>query len=92
MDKHFVICDKNDRIVGGLCYKILEDKTVLLNGSVISSPLKARGLGTAMVDDFFTRMASLGVKVIRAHFLLGNYYLKNKFQADKRWGAFVKYL
>jgi long-chain acyl-CoA synthetase len=92
VDKHFVICDKSERIVGGLCYKILEDQTVMLNGSVVNSPLKARGLGSAMVDDFFTRMASIGVKVIKAHFLLGNYYLKNKFQADKKWGAFIKYL
>ncbi len=92
MDRHFVISDKNERIVGGLCYKILEDKTIVLDGSVLNSPLQGRGIGSAMVEDFFTRMASMGVKVIKAHFLLGNYYLKNKFQADKRWGAFVKYL
>jgi long-subunit acyl-CoA synthetase (AMP-forming) len=92
MDRHYVICDKNERIVGGLCFKILEDKTVLLNGGVVNSPLKARGIGSAMVDDFFTRMASFGFKLVKAHFLLGNYYLKNKFQADKKWGAFVKYL
>lgn len=92
MDRHFVICDKNDRIVGGLCYKILEDKTVVLDGSVISSPIQGRGIGSAMVQDFFTRMASIGIKIIKAHFLLGNYYLKNRFQIDKKWGAFVKYL
>jgi predicted GNAT family acetyltransferase len=92
MDKHFIVSDVNDRIVGGLCYKVLEDQTVVLDGSVISSPLQGRGIGSAMVDDFFIRMASIGIKVIKAHFLLGNYYLKNKFQADKKWGAFVKYL
>jgi hypothetical protein len=92
LDRHFVVSDQNDRIIGGLCYKILEDNTVVLDGSVLSSPHQGRGIGSAMVEDFFTRMASIGIKMIKAHFLLGNYYLKNKFHADKKWGAFVKYL
>lgn len=92
MDKHFVVTDENDRVIGGLCYKELEDDVVLLDGSAISSALQGRGIGSAMVEDFFTRMASNGVKVVKAHFLLGNYYLKHNFQVDKKWGALVRYL
>jgi long-chain acyl-CoA synthetase len=92
MDKHFVITDENDRVIGGLCYKELEDNVVLLDGSAITSSLQGRGIGSAMVEDFFTRMASTGVKVVKAHFLLGNYYLKHNFQVDKKWGALVRYL
>ncbi len=92
MDQHFVVTDENDMVIGGLCYKILEDNVVLLDGSAIISSLQGRGIGSAMVEDFFTRMASNGVKVIKAHFLLGNYYLKHNFKVDNRWGALVKYL
>ena len=92
MDKHFVVTDENDRVIGGLCYKELEDDVVLLDGSAITSSLQGRGIGSAMVEDFFTRMASTGVKVVKAHFLLGNYYLKHNFQVDKKWGALVRYL
>ena len=92
MDKHFVVTDENDRVIGGLCYKVLEDNVVLLDGSAIISSLQGRGIGSAMVEDFFTRMASNGVKVIKAHFLLGNYYLKHNFKVDTKWGALVKYL
>ncbi len=92
MDKHFVVTDRNDKVIGGVCYKELEDHVVLLDGSAISASLQGRGLGSAMVKDFFTRMASNGVKVVKAHFLLGNYYLKHNFKADKKWGALVKYL
>lgn len=92
MDRHFVVTDNNDRVIGGLCYKVLEDNVVLLDGSAITSALQGRGIGSAMVEDFFTRMASDGVKVIKAHFLLGNYYLKHNFQVDKKWGALVRYL
>ena len=82
MDKHFVVTDENDRVIGGLCYKVLEDNVVLLDGSAITSSLQGRGLGSAMVEDFFTRMATNGVKVIKAHFLLGNYYLKHNSVVD----------
>ncbi len=92
MDKHFVVTDSNERVIGGLCYKILEDNVVLLDGSAITTSLQGKGIGSAMVEDFFTRMASKGVKIVKAHFLLGNYYLKHNFKVDKKWGALVRYL
>lgn len=92
MDKHFVVTDDNDRVIGGLCYKLLEDKVVLLDGSAITTSLQGKGIGSAMVEDFFTRMASKGIKVVKAHFLFGNYYLKHNFKVDKKWGALVRYL
>jgi len=92
MDKHLVMTDKNNLIIGGLSYKNLENNTVLLDGIVINSALQGKGLGAAMIDDFFTRMSSEGIKVVKAHFLFGNYYLKHNFKVDKNWGALVKFL
>jgi len=91
-DIHFVITDINNKIIGGLCYKVLELNTILLDGLVIASALQGRGLGSAMIEDFFTRMATHGVKVVKAHFLFGNYYLKHNFKVDKKWGALVRYI
>jgi len=91
-DKHYVVTDSNNRVIGGLCYKILEDNIVLLDGSAITSPLQGKGIGSAMIEDFFTRMQSMGVNIIKAHFLFGNYYLKHNFKVDQKWGALVKYL
>ena len=91
-DKHLILIDKYDRVIGGLAYKELEDKIVLLDGLVVTSSLQGRGLGTAMIEDFFCRMQAKGVKIIKAHFLFGNYYLKHNFHVDKKWGALVKYL
>lgn len=92
MDKHMVVIDKQGRVVGGLCYIILENNVVLLDGSAITAALKGRGIGTSMIDTFCNRMASEGVKIIKAHFLLGNFYLKLDFKVDKKWGALVKFL
>jgi len=92
MDKHMVVVDDQGRVIGGLCYIILENHVVLLDGSAVTSPLKGRGIGTAMIDTFSSIMASEGIKYIKAHFLLGNFYLKLDFKVDKKWGALVKFL
>ncbi|MBN1652039.1 MAG: AMP-binding protein [Bacteroidales bacterium] len=92
MDKHMVVIDKQGRVVGGLCYIVLENNVVLLDGSAVTTPLKGRGIGTSMIDTFCNLMASDGVKIIKAHFLLGNFYLKLNFKVDKKWGALVKFL
>lgn len=88
-DLHFVLTDSGEQLIGGLCYKMLEENVVLLDGMVITSPLQGRGLGSKMIDDFFTRMATIGVKVVKAHFLFGNYYLKHNFKVDENWGALI---
>ena len=92
MDKHMVVIDKQGRVVGGLCYIVLENNVVLLDGSAVTTPLKGRGIGSAMIDTFCNLMASEGVNIIKAHFLLGNFYLKLDFKVDKKWGALVKFL
>ncbi len=92
MDKHYLVMDSDSNIIAGLCYKMLENDIVLLDGTVVTSPLHGRGIGSAMIEDFFVRMRSEGVKIIKAHFLFGNYYLKHNFKVDKKWGALVKEL
>lgn len=92
MDRHYVLIDNNEQIIGGLCYRMLEENVVLLDGMVITSALQGRGIGSAMIEDFFTRMSTLGIKVVKAHFLFGNYYLKHNFKVDKQWGALVRFI
>ncbi len=91
-DKHLVVSDSFDRIIGGLSYRELENNIVLLDGMVVTSSLQGQRLGSTMIEDFFTRMSTKGVEVIKAHFLFGNYYLKHNFKVDKKWGALVKFL
>jgi long-chain acyl-CoA synthetase len=91
-DNHFVVTDDNDKIIGGLTWRYLENNNVLLDGIVVSSSLQGRGIASAMIENFFTNMAARGVKVIKAHFLFGNYYMKHYFEVDKKWGALIKIL
>jgi predicted GNAT family acetyltransferase len=91
-DHHYVVADENDKIIGGMTWRNLENNNVLLDGVVVTSSLQGRGIASGMIENFFTSMAARGVKVVKAHFLLGNYYLKHYFEVDKKWGALVKRL
>ncbi|RLD52858.1 MAG: hypothetical protein DRI94_01800 [Bacteroidetes bacterium] len=91
-DKHFIVLDSNELLIGGLCYKEPEKDVVLIDGMAVTSVLHGKGIGSAMMEDFFTRMKVKGKKIIKAHFLFGNYYLKHNFVIDKKWGALVKKL
>ena len=92
MDEHYVVTDSENRVVGGMCYIQLENNAVLLDGSAVTAALKGRGIGSAMIEHFCTRMTNQGVKIVKAHFLRGNFYLKLGFKVDKRWGALVRFL
>jgi predicted GNAT family acetyltransferase len=91
-DHHYVVTDENDKIIGGMTWRNLENNNVLLDGVVVTSSLQGRGIASGMIENFFTSMAARGVKVVKAHFLFGNYYLKHYFEVDKKWGALVKRL
>jgi len=91
-DRHFVVKDVRERIVGGLCYHVLYKNVVFIDAMVVTSALKGRGLGRAMLEDFCSRMAGLKFSVVLTHFFLPAFFLKAGFKVDKRWGALVKYL
>ena len=92
MDKHYVVTNANEQVIAGLCYKELEDNIVLIDGMAVTASLQGKGIGSAMMNDFFSRMKAKGFKFVKAHFLFGNYYLKHNFVIDKKWGALVREL
>jgi long-chain acyl-CoA synthetase len=88
-ESHFVVLDAQERVVAGISYQI-EDNVVEIQGTVVTTPLKERGIGTAIIEDFCNRMASENMRVIKAHFFLQPFYEKLGFRVDKSWGALVK--
>jgi predicted GNAT family acetyltransferase len=91
-DHQYILTDENEKIVGGITFRYMEDNNILLDGIVVTSFLQGNGIASAMMENFFVSMAARGVEVIKAHFLFGNYYLKHFFEVDKKWGALIKKL
>jgi predicted GNAT family acetyltransferase len=91
-DHQYVLTDEHEKIVGGITFRYIEDNNILLDGLVVTSTLQGKGIASCMIENFFASMAARGIEVIKAHFLFGNYYLKNFFEVDKQWGALIKKL
>ncbi|HOW86295.1 MAG TPA: AMP-binding protein [Candidatus Aminicenantes bacterium] len=91
-DRHFVLKDAQERIVGGLCYRMLSNRVAWIDVIAVTSRLKSSGLGGAALEDFCGRMASQGVPLVMTHLYLPGFFLRHGFRLDKRWGALVKTL
>jgi long-chain acyl-CoA synthetase len=91
-DHHFVVEDEKGKIIGGLTWRYMDDAHVFLDGIVVTSSLQGKGIASAMITDFVANMEARGIKVIKAHFLFGNYYLKHSFEVDEKWGALIRIL
>ena len=91
-DHQYVLTDENEKIVGGITFRHIEDHNILLDGIVVTSSLQGNGIASGMIEKFFASMAARGAEFVKAHFLFGNYYLKHFFEVDKKWGALIKTL
>jgi long-subunit acyl-CoA synthetase (AMP-forming) len=91
-DRHFVLKDAQERIVGGLCYRMLSSRVAWIDVIAVTSRLKSSGLGGAALEDFCARLASQNVPLVMTHLYLPGFFLRHGFKLDKRWGALVKTL
>jgi len=89
-DRHFILQDRQNRVVGGLCYRVMSRSVVFIDAVVVNARLKATGLGGAVVDDFCGRMAGQGYTTVLTHFFLPGFFLRRGFKLDKKWGALAK--
>ena len=91
-DRHLVVTDPEERVVGGLCYRWQEAGIVYVDGIVVVSPLANQGIGGRLVEDFCVRMAAQGARCVKTNFFLGRLFSKHGFQVNQRWGGLVRFL
>ncbi|HSP87511.1 MAG TPA: GNAT family N-acetyltransferase, partial [Ignavibacteriaceae bacterium] len=92
--QYLVIIDNEDedRIVGGICYKIQYMNVAHLEGIDVSRPYRKRGLGEILIEAFCERLKSDGVKTLTTHFYLRPFFEKLGFKMDSRWGGLARML
>ncbi len=91
-NRYLIAMDKQEKIIGGITYRLPEEKVAQLEGIVVSNPNTKRGIGSAMMEDFCNRLASQGIAMIKTQFYLQEFFLNLGFHVDKRWGALVRFL
>ena len=89
--RYLMAIDGEDRIVGGICYKLLEPSVAHMDGLVISSALRGNGLGGELLEDFAFRLQSQGVEALNTHFISRPFLRSHDFQVDERWGGLVRF-
>ncbi|MFC1561861.1 GNAT family N-acetyltransferase [candidate division KSB1 bacterium] len=91
-DKFYIAVDTFERVIGGVSYKLTGNDVAHIDGIVIAGQLMNKGLGSALLEDFCTRMKNQGIKAVKTHFYLHDFYLARNFKIDKRWGGLVRFL
>ncbi len=90
---HFLVArDEAEQIIGGVVYRHQNEMTVFLDGIVVSQALWERGIAGSLLADFATRMSELGIKTLRTHFFLRQFYQRHGFRLDNRRGGLIRNL
>ena len=92
LDRHLIVMDATERLVGGLSYRMDSPQIAHLDGVVVNAAVAARGIASALLEDFAVRMASRGVKVLRTGFIMREFCEQRGFRLDRRWGGLVRML
>jgi long-subunit acyl-CoA synthetase (AMP-forming)/GNAT superfamily N-acetyltransferase len=90
--RYLLAIDGEERIVGGICYKLLEPTVAHMDGLVITPDLRGNGLGGELLEDFSHRLQSQGVYALNTHFISRPFLKAHDFQVDERWGGLVRFL
>jgi N-acetylglutamate synthase-like GNAT family acetyltransferase len=90
--RYLLAIDGEDRIVGGICYQLLEPTVAHMDGLVIASGLRGKGLGGELLEEFGLRMRSQGIRAINTHFISRPFLRAHGFQTDEEWGGLVRFL
>ena len=89
---YYVVLNREDQIVAGICYRQPEAAVAHLDGIVRAPSLKGRGLSAGLLEDFCSRMAARGVGVVSTHFVSQDFFGEHGFRVDRRWGGQVSFL
>ncbi|HYK92243.1 MAG TPA: GNAT family N-acetyltransferase [Acidobacteriota bacterium] len=92
LDRHLVVTDHADQVLGGLTYVPQDKDVVYLGGLVVAGSLKGRGLASALLEDFCIRMEARGIRLVKTDFFLRHFYSANGFHVDERCGGLVRHL
>ncbi len=89
---YLIITDDEDEetVVGGLCYKIQYMNIAQLEGIDIAKPYRKKDLSRKLLEDFYKRLHTDGIKTLITYFYLNRFFEKFGFKIDSRWGGLVK--
>ncbi len=90
--RHLLLLDEEERVVGGVVWRVASPGVAHVEGVVIAPARRARGLAGALVEDFCARLASQGYFAVHTGFGPEPIAFAPGFVVDRRWGGLVRFL
>ena len=93
-DKHNFLVAISERgfIIGGLFYYRSGDETSHMEKIVVSDHYRRKGISDMLMNEFFERMKSDGVKNVTTGFFRPEYFYRFGFRVEKKYSGLVKKL
>jgi len=87
-----LIFNTRNRLAGGLYWKNVDSDRVHLEWVAVAENYRGVSLSKRLLDDYYERMRQQGIRIITVGFYLENFFFKQGFEIDKRYGGLVKTL
>lgn len=79
-------------IIGGLFYFLSDKDTVHMEKIVVSNHYRRKGISDMLMNEFFERMKSDGIKYVTTGFFRPEYFYRFGFKVEKKYSGLVKKL
>lgn len=91
--RHLVAINERIQIIGGIYYEIGEDnRSAHLEKIVVAERFRRKGVADGLMNDFFNRLRSAGVKTVTTGFFRPEYFYRFGFRIEKQYAGLVKSL
>lgn len=87
-----VAVDENARVLGGLVYQAAEGDEVHMEKIVVAPSHRRQGISEQLMEDFFRRMQSRGVRAVTTGFFRPQYFRRFRFRVDREHAGLVRIL
>lgn len=90
--RHLLLFDLEERVVGGISWRLAAPHVAQVLGLVIAPALRAKRLAAALVEDLCARLTAAGFAAVHTPFGPGPFPFAPGFHLDRRWGGLVRFL
>jgi len=89
--RYLVAINDRQQIIGGIYYEVEEDGTSAhLEKIVVADVYRRKGVAGGLMNDFFNRLSSAGVRTVTTGFFRPGYFYGYGFRVEKRYAGLVK--
>ena len=87
-----VAVDEDARVLGGLVYHQTDPDTVHMEKIVVAPTHRRQGISEQLMEDFFRRLRSRGVRAVTTGFFRPQYFRMFRFKVDREHAGLVRML